>query len=67
MRDKMVPNHRPYLDTHVNIIAGFLRNSNSLLQFPLTIIQRAHVASFEPTRDAVEVKGMLRAIKGTKE
>jgi len=67
MRDKMIPNYRPYLNTHVNIIAVLLWNSNSLLQFPLTVIQGAHVASFEPTRDTVEVKGMLRAIRGTKE
>jgi hypothetical protein len=30
-----------------------------LLEFPVSVVQRADLASLEPTRDAVEVEGML--------
>ena len=30
-----------------------------LLEFPFTVVKRADLASLQPARDAVEVKGML--------
>jgi len=30
-----------------------------LLELPLSVIQRAHISSFEPSRDTVEVEGMI--------
>lgn len=31
-----------------------------LLEFPLSVVQRTHLPCFEPARDAVEVKSMLK-------
>jgi hypothetical protein len=30
-----------------------------LLKFPVSVVQRADLASLEPTRDAMEMEGML--------
>jgi len=35
-----------------------------LLKFPLSVVERADLACFEPPRDAVEVESMLGAVNG---
>ena len=35
------------------------KKGSILLEFPLTVVQRAHLTSLQPTRDTVEMEGML--------
>jgi len=39
--------------------SSYMQKSNLLLELPFTVVKRADLSSLQPTRDAVEVKGML--------
>ena len=62
--------YRPYL--HIAIVSiesaretgrgagsGEAKRKHALLQLPLAVVERAHIARLEPARDAVEVEGVV--------
>lgn len=45
------------LNTFLNLLPAVL------LKFPVTVIQRTHLASLQPSGDAMEVEGMLDNVR----
>lgn len=57
-------NHRPYLKSKLFMMNMTNRSgaANILLQFPLAIIQRTDITRLEPSRDTMEMEGMLTVV-----
>jgi hypothetical protein len=51
--------HRPYLFMKINGVEEERYAVGLLLEFPLPIVQRTDIPGFEPSRNAVEMEGML--------